>query len=72
MDKEWYSKYTLPQFTKVYKKESFKAWSDRSASLNTLSFLSFHKVHIKQRGAASKPFPFSYSQKHHVNQSNSF
>ena len=51
MDKEWSSKYTLPQFTKVYKKESFKAWLDRSMSLNTFSFLSLHKIHIKQKQA---------------------
>ena len=57
-DKEWDSKYTLHQFTKVYKKESFRAWSVRSLSFNTLSFLSLHNVHIKQRGAALQAFSF--------------
>ena len=56
--KERSSKYPLPQFTKVYKKECFKAWLDRLMSLNTLSFLSFHKVHIKQKGAALQAFSF--------------
>ena len=62
-DKEWVSKYTLPQFTKVYKKKSFRAWSVRSLSLNTLSFLSLHNVHIKQRGATLQAFFLSITHR---------
>ena len=51
MDKD-----TLPQFTEVYKKNCFKASLDHSMSLNTLSFLFLHKVHINQRGLALQAF----------------
>ena len=58
MDKVWSSKYTLAQFTNVWKKKKncFKVGSDHSISLTTLSFLSFHKVHIKHRGATLHAF----------------
>ena len=56
IDKVWSSINTLTQFTRVYKKECFKAWFDRSISLNALSFLSFHKVHIKHIGTTLQAF----------------
>ena len=48
--------YTLTQFTKVYKKRDLIAWSNHSTSLKALPFLSFHKVHIKHKGAALHAF----------------
>ena len=51
-DKMWLSIYALAQFIKLYKKENLIACLAHLTSLNALPFLSFHKVHIRHKGAA--------------------
>ena len=71
IDTMWSSIYTLAQFIKVYMNKDLIDWSNRSTLLKALPFLSFHKVHIKHKGATLHAFFLFNPQKDRANIINS-